>query len=293
MFLDNFISTRIHTGDVEIHVRYAGSGRPILLLHGYPETHIMWHEFAPRLISQGYAVVLPDLRGYGDSDKPIGLSDHSNYSKRVMAKDMVKVMETLGYEKFDLVGHDRGARVAHRLALDYPEYIRSCTIMDIAPTYDMYHATDMAFARSYYHWFFLIQPFDIPERLITVNAEFYLRSLLQSWSRSKGCFHPQAVAEYIRCFTQPASIHASCEDYRAAATIDMVHDAADRDVKIKSPLLVLWGEKGVVGTLFDVLSIWRKRALHVEGVPIPCGHFLPEEAPEETYRALTAFLEKH
>lgn len=290
MRLKGFQEIRIHTGGVEIHVKYGGSGKPILLLHGYPQTHMMWYQLAPRLVEQNYTVVIPDLRGYGDSEKPVGLEDHSNYSKRIMAEDQVRVMEALGFDKFDLVGHDRGARVAHRLVLDYPERVTSCTMMDILPTYDMYQATDMEFAKGYYHWFFLIQPVGIPERLIGSDPGFYLRSLLDAWSRNKACFEEGMVEEYIRAFSLPNGVHATCEDYRAAATIDLVHDMKDREKKIEVPLLVLWGGKGLVGKLYDVLGVWREHATNVVGKPLPCGHFLPEEAPEETYEALIKFL---
>jgi haloacetate dehalogenase len=292
MLFEEFKSTRIDTGGVEINVKYAGKGKPILLLHGYPQTHAMWYKLAPRLVAQNYSVVVTDLRGYGESSRPIGLADHSNDSKRAMASDQVKVMEELGFDTFDLVGHDRGARVAHRLLLDYPDKVRSCTMMDITPTYDMYKTTDMAFARGYYHWFFLIQPFDLPERLIGSHPEFYLRSLLNSWSRNPGSFDEEVVVEYVRCFLQPGAVHSTCEDYRAAATIDMEHDEQDRDKRIDVPMLILWGGKGLVGRLYDVLSVWRERAANVVGGPLPCGHFLPEEAPEETYQALLEFLKK-
>ncbi|MDD3395562.1 MAG: alpha/beta hydrolase [Anaerotignum sp.] len=293
MRLEGFQETRMNMGDIEINVNYAGSGKPILLLHGYPQTHMMWHKLAQRLVEQNFTVVVPDLRGYGDSAKPEGLTDHSNYSKRVMAEDQVKVMEALGFDKFNMVGHDRGARVAHRLALDYPEKVISCTLMDILPTYDMYQRTNMDFAKGYYHWFFLIQPVGIPERLIGSDPAFYLRSLLEAWSRNKGCFDEQMVEEYARAFCLSGAVHATCEDYRAAATIDLVHDEEDRDKKIQAPLLVLWGEKGLVGKLYDVLGVWRERAENVVGGPLPCGHFLPEEAPEESYWALIEFLKQH
>ena len=290
MNLEGFQEVRIHTGEVEINVKYGGQGKPVLLLHGYPQNHMMWYQLAPRFKEQGYTVVMPDLRGYGDSEKPEGLADHTNYSKRVMARDMVRVMEALGFHGFDLVGHDRGARVAHRLVLDYPTRVKSCTVMDILPTYDMYKTTDMAFAKGYYHWFFLIQPKGIPERLIGSDSDFYLRSLLEGWSRNKGCFHEEMIQEYVRAFSLSGAVHSTCEDYRAAATVDMEHDEMDREKKIETPLLVLWGEKGLVGKLYDVLGVWRERGHNVVGAGLPCGHFLPEEAPEETYDALMAFL---
>ncbi len=290
MGLEGFQEIRINTGEVEINVKYGGSGKPILLLHGYPQTHMMWYKLAPRLVAENYTVVMTDLRGYGDSEKPIGLSDHSNYSKRAMARDQVKVMEALGFDQFDLVGHDRGARVAHRLVLDYPERVTSCTLMDILPTYHMYMTTNMDFAKGYYHWFFLIQPVGIPEKLIGSDPGFYLRSLLDAWSRNEGCFEEQMVLEYIRAFSLHNGVHTTCEDYRAAATIDLQHDQEDLNKKIEVPLLVLWGEKGLVGKLYDVLGVWQERATKVLGKALPCGHFLPEEAPEETFDALMNFL---
>lgn len=290
MELKGFQQIRINTGEVEINVKYGGSGKPILLLHGYPQSHMMWYKLAPRLVAENYTVVMTDLRGYGDSEKPIGLTDHSNYSKRAMARDQIKVMEALGFTQFDLVGHDRGARVAHRMIMDYPERITSCTLMDILPTYDMYMTTNMDFAKGYYHWFFLIQTVGIPEKLIGSDPAFYLRSLLDAWSRNEACFEEQMVLEYIRTFSLPNAVHATCEDYRAAATIDLEHDKEDRDKKIEVPLLVLWGEKGLVGKLYDVLGVWQQRAEKVLGKALPCGHFLPEEAPEETFDALMGFL---
>ncbi|MCL2713353.1 MAG: alpha/beta hydrolase [Alphaproteobacteria bacterium] len=293
MLFEGFRSARIDTGEVVINLKFRGSGRPILLLHGYPQTHAIWHNLAPRLVAENYTVVVADLRGYGDSSMPIGLANHSNYSKRAMAGDQVKIMQALGFDRFDLVGHDRGARVAHRMVLDHPERVRSCTVMDVIPTLDMYRSTNMDFARAYYHWFFLIQPFDIPERLIGSQPEYYLRGLLDSWSRNPGCFREEAVAEYVRSFLRPGAVHASCEDYRAAATIDLEHDEADRATRIEVPMLALWGAKGTVGRLYDVLAAWRERARNVEGLPLPCGHFVPEEAPEETGRALSEFLARH
>jgi haloacetate dehalogenase len=287
--LEMFVPMQIKTTGASIHLKKGGSGYPLLLLHGYPQTHVMWHKIAPRL-AESFTVVLADLRGYGDSSKPAGEPDHSNYSKRAMAQDMVEVMSQLGYDEFYVVGHDRGARVTHRMALDHPQRIKKAAVLDIAPTYKMYMTTDKEFATIYYHWFFLIQPADFPERLIAAQSEYYLRSSLQRWAGDYSAITPEAMAEYIRCFCDPASIHATCEDYRAAASIDLQHDEADMQQKVRCPLLILWGERGFVERKYDVLATWRERADHVQGHAIPSGHFLPEEASEETYHALQTFL---
>src|SRR6266516_5822486 len=279
---DSFEQTQINTSGATIHLVKGGNGYPLLLLHGYPETHLMWHKIAPRL-AQEFTVIVPDLRGYGDSSKPEGGADQYNYSKRAMAQDMVEVMIQLGYEEFFVVGHDRGARVGHRMALDHPLRVKKLAVLDIAPTYKMYMTTDKAFATAYYHWFFLIQPYDLPERLMGSQPEYYLRRCLASWSADHAAFAPEAVAEYIRCFSNPATIHASCEDYRAAATIDLQHDEADLDQKVTCSFHALWSEQGVVGRRYVVLETWRERANDVRGKALPGGHFLPEEAPEETY----------
>ena len=207
-----------------------------------------------------------------------------------MAQDLVEVMSALGYEEFFVVGHDRGGRVAHRMTLDFPHRVKKLAVLDIAPTYKMYMTTNKAFATTYYHWFFLIQPYDLPERLIGSQSEYYLRRCLTNWSADSTAFTPEAVAEYLRCFNDPATIHATCEDYRASASIDLLHDEADMNQKVTCPLLALWGEKGFVGRTYDVLEVWRERAENVQGQSVPGGHFLPEEAPNETYNALRAFL---
>ena len=287
--LDGFEQTRIATTGAEINLRKAGQGPPLLLLHGYPQTHVMWHKIAPAL-AERFTVVLTDLRGYGDSAKPPGGDRHEAYSKRAMAQDQAEVMTSLGFETFAVVGHDRGARVGHRLALDHPERVTKLALLDIAPTLAMYERTDMAFASAYYHWFFLIQPFDLPERLIGADPDFYLGKKIGKWSRSEGCFDAVAMAEYKRCFRDPATIHATCEDYRAAAGIDLDHDRADLDRKIGCPLLALWGAEGVIERSYDVIEIWRERAREVRGKALPCGHFLAEEAPEETLAGLLDFL---
>ncbi len=287
--LDGFERTRIATSGAEINLRKAGQGPPLLLLHGYPQTQVMWHKIAPAL-AERFTVVLTDLRGYGDSAKPPGGAHHQAYSKRAMARDQAEVMTALGFDSFAVVGHDRGGRVAHRLALDHPQRVSKLAVLDIAPTLAMYERTDMAFASAYYHWFFLIQPYDLPERLIGADPDFYLDKKIGKWSRNQDCFEPAAVAEYKRCFRDPATIHATCEDYRAAAGIDLEHDRADLDRKISCPLLALWGAEGVIERSYDVLEIWRARADSVTGKAMPCGHFLAEEAPEETLAELLRFL---
>jgi haloacetate dehalogenase len=289
MVLEAFSQSRIETQGAEINVRTAGKGPPLLLLHGYPQTMAMWHKIAPRL-AEYFSVVLTDLRGYGDSSKPPGGARHENYSKRAMAKDQVEVMTALGHDRFFVAGHDRGARVTHRMALDHADRVAKAAVLDIAPTLTMYERTDMAFAAAYYHWFFLIQPADLPERMIGADPDFYLEKKIGAWSKIGGCFSPGALAEYKRCFGKPETIHATCEDYRAAASIDLDHDRTDLNLKVACPLLVLWGEKGVVGRTYDVLEVWRARATDVRGGPVPSGHFLPEEAPEETLTALLAFF---
>ncbi len=289
MLFENFEHARIATRGATISLVKGGHGYPLLLLHGYPQTHMMWHKIAPRLAEE-FTVIVPDLRGYGDSSKPEGGPDHAGYSKRAMAQDMVDVMSTLGYEEFFVVGHDRGGRVAHRLALDAPQRVKKVAVLDIAPTYKMYKTANQAFATAYYHWFFLIQPYDLPERLIGTQSEYYLRRFLAAGSADGTTFTPEAVAEYLRCFSDPATLHAMCEDYRASATIDLLHDEADMSQKVTCPLLALWGEKGFVGHAYDVLEVWRERAENVSGQALPGGHFLPEEVPDETYNALRTFL---
>jgi len=287
--LDDFQQDRITTTGDEINLRRAGEGPPLLLLHGYPQTHVMWHKIAPAL-AERFTVVLTDLRGYGDSAKPPGGDNHEAYSKRAMAQDQVEVMTALGFDSFAVVGHDRGARVGHRLALDHPERVSKLALLDIAPTLAMYERTDMAFASAYYHWFFLIQPYDLPERLIGADPDFYLEKKIGKWSRNDGAFTAAALAEYKRCFRDPATIHATCEDYRAAAGIDLEHDRADLGRKLACPVLALWGAKGVIERSYPVLEIWRERVRDLRGKALPCGHFLAEEAPAETVAELLNFL---
>ena len=266
-----------------------GSGPPVLLLHGYPQTHHMWHLVAP-VLADRHTVVAADLRGYGDSSKPESGPGHAGYSKRAMAQDQVEAMAALGFDSFAVVGHDRGGRVAHRMALDHSERVSRLAVLDIVPTHAVFTNVSQALATSYYHWFFLIQPFDFPERLIGADPDYYLEHKLDSWSAGDSIFAPEAMAEYRRCFGDPATIHASCEDYRAAATIDLEHDEADLDRRIACPLLALWGDRGRIAQLFDVAETWRDRASDVHGRALACGHFPAEEAPRETAEELLAFL---
>jgi haloacetate dehalogenase len=283
-----FTRRRIRTAGATINVVTRGDGPAVLLLHGYPETHAMWHKVAPKLARE-YTVVCADLRGYGDSSKPKGKRDHSNYSKRVMAADMVGVMRALGHERFHVAGHDRGGRVGHRLARDHGERVRSLTVLDISPTLTMYEGTNQAFATAYYHWFLLIQPAPLPEQMLAALGPLYV---LRRLGRSRGGLKhfPKAVQrEYLRAWRSGA-IHGSCEDYRAAATIDLEHDRADLARKIRMPVLVLWGKQGVVERLFDPLNDWRAVARDVRGRALDCGHFLPEERPAEVLAELRGFL---
>ncbi|MDB4404574.1 alpha/beta hydrolase [bacterium] len=286
----NFKKSIVQANNVDINYVIGGSGPPILLLHGYPQSHVIWHKIAPAL-AEKYTVVVSDLRGYGDSGKPPTDERHEPYSKRVMAKDQVQLMKKLGFDRFLLVGHDRGGRVAHRLVLDYPEVVTKLVVMDIAPTYTMYKTTDMDFAKAYYHWFFLIQPADIPERMIGADPVYFLNKKFGQWGKDNDAFTTTAFAEYLRCLT-PETIHASCEDYRASATIDLEHDQIDldNDRKMTCPMLVIWGAKGFVGNKYNMITEWRKWATDVSGFSLPCGHYLPEEAPKETLAALLSFL---
>ena len=285
-----FETRRITVSDAEINLVVGGSGPPLLLLHGYPQTHVLWHKVAQRL-AERFTVVAADLRGYGDSSKPAGGEGHERYSKRAMARDQVEVMKALGFERFKVVGHDRGGRVAHRMALDHPHRVQKLVVLDISPTRIMYAATDKAFATAYYHWFFLIQPFDLPERLIGADPVYYLHKKLGGWgSAGVSIFDRRALAEYERCFRNPATIHATCEDYRAAATIDLEHDAARASERIACPMLVLWGDKGVVHRLFDPIADWKSLAADVRGRALSSGHYLAEEAPEATLEEMLRFL---
>lgn len=279
--LENFQCRQLPVNGVTINLRHGGKGPPLLLLHGFPQTHLIWHKVADEL-AQHFTLVMPDLRGYGDSSRPPGEPDHSNYSKRAMAQDMVEVMHTLGHDSFYLCGHDRGGRVSHRLALDHPAAVKKLMILDISPTRTMYEATDKAFATLYYHWFFMIQPAPIPETLIGNSASFLLRTTLGGWGSNGSAFIDAAVlAEYERCFCRPDAIHAACEDYRAAAGIDLEHDRDHDTNRIACPVRVLWGEHGVVGRLFHPIEDWQAKCEKpVAGRALPAGHFIPEQVPQ-------------
>jgi haloacetate dehalogenase len=284
---DGFVLERIDTGEAQLRVRHGGVGPPLLLLHGHPQTHVMWHRVAPDLARE-FTVVAMDLRGYGESSKPPTTDDHEPYSKRAMARDAVAVMRHLGFERFAVAGHDRGGRVAYRLALDHPERVARLATLDILPTYEHFARADMRFGLGYWHWFFLAQPYPLPETLIGADPE---RFFLGRPNRPN-VFAPEALADYLRCYRDPATIHAACEDYRAAASYDYALDEADKRAgrRIAAPLLALWGGRAQVGSWYDVLAIWREWADDVRGGPIDAGHFLAEEAPEATYAALRSFF---
>jgi haloacetate dehalogenase len=281
---EEFNLSMIDTGEAIIRVRHGGSGPPLLLLHGHPQTHMMWHEVAPRLAQQ-FTIVAADLRGYGQSSKPPTTPDHEPYSKRAMARDQVEVMRQLGFDRFFVAGHDRGARCAYRLALDYPEHILKLAVLDIIPTGEAFRRTNMAFGLGFWHWFFLAQPYPLPERLIEANPDnFYFR-------RGRELFHPEALADYLKSVHDPDTIHAMCEDYRAGAMFDYALDEADRGKRrITCPVLVLWSRQGELEQWYDVLAIWRDWADDVQGRGLDCGHYLAEEQPEETARHLQDFF---
>ena len=298
-WFDGFEARDFELEGTRIHARVStnsispADAPPLLLVHGFPQTHAMWHRVAQRLAPH-FRLVLPDLRGYGDSAKPPGDADHANYSKRAMAQDLALLMQALGFDDYAVCGHDRGARVAHRLALDHAHAVRRLVLIDIAPTLDMYAATDMRFARAYYHWFHLIQPYPLPETMIGGCAPAYLKAKLGGWgSAGTSTIEPQALADYERCFCTPAAIHAACEDYRASAGIDLEHDRVSRAAgqQIACEVHLLWGQRGVVQALFDPLALWQAQcSAAVTGVALPAGHFIPEELPQETAAALLDFF---
>ena len=290
-----FTARHIDTQGSRLFVRTLGDAqRPaVLLVHGFPQTHVLWRRVVLALADR-YFLVMPDLRGYGDSSLAPGGGDHTAHSKRAMAQDLADVMSTLGIERFFVCGHDRGGRVAHRLALDHASRVRKLCVLDIAPTLDMYARTDMAFARAYYHWFHLIQPAPLPERMIEGCWREYLHAKLGGWGTG-GLAHiePAALAEYERCFARPEALHTACEDYRASAGIDLEHDrdSRARGERVACDMLVLWGASGVVHRLFEPLALWQAQcAGRVTGQAVPAGHFIPEERPAETAQALAAFF---
>jgi haloacetate dehalogenase len=282
-----FRSERLPANGVSINVTWGGDGPAVLLLHGYPQTHAMWNRVASDLAEQ-FTVVCPDLRGYGDSEKPPGGGDHSAYSKREMARDQVEVMGQLGFEQFAVAGHDRGARVALRMVLDHPGKATRLAVLDIVPTRTIYATLNKARATTVWRYLFLVQPYDLPERLIDADPDFYLRWTLEEWAGTPDAISDEARSEYGRCFDR-ATIHASCEDYRAGASIDLVHDEADASVPLSCPLLAVWSSRGI-GASYDVEAIWRERAADFRGVPLDCGHFLAEERPRETAQLLLDFF---
>ena len=287
-FFPGFEKRCVATSGAEINLVTGGSGPPLLLLHGYPQTHIMWRKVAPRL-AQDFTLVIPDLRGYGDSSKPPAGADFAAYSKRALAQDQVETMAALGFERFRVAGHDRGARVTHRLLRDHPQRIERAAVLDIVPTLYRFEHIDQNMATGSWHWFFLIQGRGLPERLLGAESEFFLRHQFGRLLDS-GAIEPAAFAEYLRCFRNPETIRATCDEYRAGAAIDLEHDRADRGRKVTTPLLVLWGERSGQGSGYDVLAVWREHAADVRGHGIASGHFIPEEAPDEACRALHEFL---
>jgi haloacetate dehalogenase len=285
-----FASTRIQTSGAGINLVHGGEGPPLLLLHGYPQTHVIWHKVAQALAGR-YRVVATDLRGYGDSDKPHGLADHGNYSKRAMALEPGRGDARARTRAVFSSSGTTAARVSrHRMALDHPACISKLAVLDIVPTRTMYMKATGEFAKYYYHWFFLIRPEPFPETLIGGNPEFFLLQNMGSRHAGLKHFAPEALAEYIRCFSDPAAIHATCEDYRAAESIDLVHDEADLDRKVTCPLLVLWGQHGVIERCFQPLADWGERAEDVRGRSLPCGHYIPEEAPGDLLGEIVKFL---
>lgn len=286
---EGFATTDIDTPGARIHLRHGGSGPPLLLLHGNPLTHVMWHRIAPRL-AEHFTVVATDLRGYGDSSKPDGGPDHAGYSFRAMANDQVEVMRTLGFDAWLVCGHDRGGRAAHRMALDHPARVRKVAFLDIVPTHHMLNNIKKEWAVDSYHWFFMAQPFDYPEQmLIAYGLERHIRRKLDKKGVGMSAFAPEALAEYIRCCT-PENIHAVCEDYRAAVSIDLVHDEADLDIKLSMPMLVLWGERSHVNRSYRPIEAWEARASDVRGRMLACGHYPAEQAPDETFAELLEFF---
>lgn len=291
MMFEGFASKRIKTSGAEIALVQGGRGPPLLLLHGFPQTHMIWHKVAPRL-AKHFSLVIPDLRGYGASSKPATDKEHLTYSKRAMALDMIEVMQALGFDRFDIAGHDRGARVTYRLALDHPERVRRVVTLDIIPTLEQFERVDRFGALAISHWYFLAQPAPFPETLIGKDPDYYLQSALRAWSGSYDAFTPEALEAYLKAFRDPETIHATCEDYRAGITCDCKFDEADRAAgrKITVQMLALWGTHGLPGRRSSVLDIWKSWASDVRGKGLECGHFIPEEAPDALVEELLTFF---
>lgn len=291
--LEGFTRRRLASEGTELCVAVGGpeDAPPVCLLHGFPETHLMWHRVAP-VLARRFRVVCPDLRGYGDSGKPQGGPGHVNYSKRAMALDVVELMGMLGHDRFRLVGHDRGARVSHRLAIDHPDRVEKLVLMDIVPSSTVYGTVNQQVATAYFHWFFLIQRTPLPERYLGLDPETFLRAFLRGLGPTADAFPEAVLREYLRVLREPAAIHAMCEDYRAGATIDLAHEAEDKAEgrRIAAPTLILWGSRGLVGKAYDVMAVWREICADARGRALDCGHFLPEEDPDGTLAALEGFL---
>jgi len=290
---DGFTDASADIEGVRIHAIKGGRGPALLLLHGHPQTHAIWHKVAPTL-AENFTVIAADLRGYGDSGKPQGTPDHANYAKRRMALDQVALMRGLGFPSFAVMGHDRGGRVAARMAIDHPDAVTKLITLDVAPTVAMYEQTSFEFARAYWHWFFLVRPAPFPETLIRADPDLYLKQTMGARSAGLAPFAPEAYAEYLRCLSDPATAHGICEDYRASITIDLEHDRADLAAgkRIECPFLALWGAHGTVGQCFDPLAEWRSWNAGVTGEALPCGHYLAEEAPQLLLERVLPFLQR-
>ncbi len=296
-FFPGFVRERVRVNGIELNLVRGGEGSPVLLLHGYPQTHVLWHKVAPKL-AERYAVVAPDLRGYGDSDKPRNEpDDHSVYCKRTTANDLVALMRHFGYEAWHVVGHDRGARVGHRMALDHASRVRSFASLDVVASQAAFDAMDAQLSFAWFHWHLMRQPYPLPETLIGNSAREYFDFLMERWCATEGALTPEAYAEYVRCFCNPETVRSTCAEYRSV-TLDLEHDEADRRRKLDCPVLVLWGANTAkrpgwqTGKRLDILDTWRERAHRVRGRALDCGHFIAEERPDEVVRELLAFFEE-
>ena len=291
MLFEGFERRRVDTGEATINCVIGGSGPPVLMLHGFPQNLAMWARVAPRL-AEHFTIVCADLRGYGDSSKPKCASDHSNYAFRTMANDQLALMRALGFSRFHVVGHDRGGRAGHRLALDHPEAVETLAVLDIVPTYAMFMETNRQVAGAYWHWYFLSQPAPFPERLIGHDPDFFYETCLLGWGATRlADFDAELLGDYQRCWREPAMIHGSCSDYRAAATIDLAHDERDIDTKVECPTSVFYGANGAMARYFDIPATWRRRCADVHEATLPGGHFFVDQFPDETASILRAFLD--